>query len=252
MRDPDVTPSHSRGRDAAFPATRWTWIQQAGEGDAEARSALAKLCEVYWYPVYAYVRRVGRSPEDAEDLTQGFFSKLLEKEAFHHAKASKGRFRNFLLSALKHHLTDEHRKASAQKRGGGSAPVSIDQERAERRFQSEPRTAMTPEDAFERQWAETLLRQVFALLQENYASRGKASLYEALEPYVSWGEASVPQQEVADRLGMKVSTLRSEIFQLRRQYGHLLHQTIASTVDSPQAVDDELRHLRKIFARTND
>lgn len=244
--DPDpTTANHSVG---AFPRTRWTWIAQANSNEDSAL-ALSKLCEAYWYPVYGFVRRSGRSAQDAEDLTQGFFARMIEKGSLSQAEETRGRFRNYLLTALKHYLTDEHRKEVAEKRGGGQLPVSIDATQAERRYSTEPRTTMTPEDYFERQWAETLLQHVFESLREDYRARGKGTLYEALEPYVSWRESTTPQQEVADQLGIKVSTMRSEIFQLRRSYGDRLNQAIAATVETPAAIEDELKHLRVVFAK---
>ncbi|MFT4640954.1 MAG: RNA polymerase sigma factor (sigma-70 family) [Verrucomicrobiales bacterium] len=161
-----------------FPLTQWTLIQQMGSKEAAA-VALAGLCQSYWYPVYSYVRRNGRSAHDAEDLTQSFFARMIASDGLALARSDRGRFRNFLLTALKRFLTDEYRKKHSLKRGGEQSLISIDQEQAETPFRHEPSETNTSQDAFERQWAAALLDKVYQSLQTEYRNRGKEQVYKA-------------------------------------------------------------------------
>ena len=168
-----------------FPNTRWTLIEEVRGGGAGGERALAELCAIYWYPVYAYARRGGAAPPDAEDIAQGFFAHLLARGDLAGAEAARGRLLSFLLAALKHYIIDLHRKQSAQKRGGGATFIPIDAGDAEERYQEEPADLSDPEKLFERRWALALLDDAFARLEREYAASGKADLYHAIRPYLA-------------------------------------------------------------------
>ena len=236
-------------KSSEFPPTRWTWVQEvAGDEPEAAASALSHLCDEYWYPVYSFIRREGRSPEDAEDFTQGFFAALITSGGLGAARKSRGRFRSFLLASLKHYLVDEHRKTETQKRGGRVMIVSIDQNEAEERYHAEPvADGLDPESAFARQWAETLMASVHDVLRVEFAERGKEALFEAMEPFLPWNATSDGQGPVADALGMKLNTFRSHVFHLRRRYAETLREKISETVATEDEIDDEIRFLKNIF-----
>jgi len=209
-----------------------------------AREALEKLCRTYWYPIYACVRRKGRAPSDAQDLTQAFFARLLERKYFKLADPERGRFRAFLVTALDHFLVNEWRKASAEKRGAGQSVVSIDQHDAEGRYQAEPASPdLTPDRLFEKRWALALLDQVLAGLRAEYVADGRLDLFDRLKAFV-WGEKSaLSQAEVGARLGMNENAVAQAVHRLRKRYGELLRAEVANTVASESDVEDELRHL---------
>ena len=214
----------------------------AGRGPASrSREALATLCESYWYPVYAFVRRLGHSAADAEDLTQAFFARLLEKDFVGAADPERGRFRSFLLASVKHFLANERDRETALKRGGGAAVVSLDD--AERRYRREPSHGLTPERAFERRWALTLLERTLAALREEQERAGHAERFTRLKCFLT-GEGGAPSHaEVAAELGMTEGAVKVAVHRLRRRYRELLRAEIAETIADPSAVDDELREL---------
>ena len=221
----------------------------AGRSDTtRARDALAKLCQTYWYPLYAYVRRRGHSPEDAQDLTQEFFARLLEKNWVGDADQTKGRFRSFLLSALNHFLSDEWDKARAQKRGGGVPPVPLQFDTAETRYGVEPADNVTPERSFELRWALTLLEEVLNRLRGEYEQEGKAALFTALNPCLVGERTSQPYAELAKKLGTTEGAVKAAVHRLRQRYRALLRDEIAQTVAGPDEVDEELRHLFAVLA----
>jgi len=231
-------------REPAFVTTHWSVVLTAGRPDStRARDAQAKLCQTYWYPLYAYVRRRGHSPEDAQDLTQEFFARLLEKNWVGGADQRKGKFRSFLLSAMNHFLADEWDKARAQKRGGGRAPVPLQLDTAETRFGHEPVDGVTPEQSFERRWALTLLDAAVNRLRTEYEQEGRAELFTALNPCLVGDRASQPYAELASKLGVSEGTVKSAVHRLRQRYRQLLHDEIAHTVAGPGEVEEELRHL---------
>lgn len=216
----------------------------SGEEPETAAHALAELCRRYWQPVYHFVRRGGRSPEDAEDLTQGFFARMIEGDRLARARADRGRFRNYLLASLKHYLEDERRKGTAAKRGG-----EVQMEMLERPEEEESVDPHDPEFVFARQWAEALLVAVRDSLRKECAARGKEAFFDSLEPYLPWNASATPQGVVAEQLGMKLSTLRAEIFSMRRRYAQILRETIAETVSTAEEVDDEIRFLKGLFSQ---
>ena len=220
----------------------------AGRSDTtHAHDALAKLCQAYWHPLYAYVRRRGHSPEDAQDLTQSFFAHLLEHNAVATVNPEKGRFRSFLLASLNNFLSDEWDKARAQKRGAGKI-VSLDTESAETWLSQQPSQNLSPEKAFELRWAITLLEQVCQRLEEEHRQQGKAELFEALRATLAGPGNSAPYADLAPRLGMNEGAVKVAVHRLRQRYRALLRQTIAETVGSEAEVEEELRYLLRIVA----
>ena len=201
------------------------------------------MCQTYWHPLYAYVRRLGHSPPDAQDLTQEFFARLLEKNYLADADESRGRFRSFLLAALKHFLANEWDKASAQKRGGGQILIPIDFNAAETTCHFEPADETTAEKIFERRWALTLLDQVLRRLRAEFVRDGKEKLFEELKPTLTEASRSVRYAEIAARLGATEGAVKVAVHRLRQRYREVLRAEIADTVASPGEVEDELRSL---------
>ena len=241
------TQSDSTGRAAESPAfvtTHWSVVLTAGRSDtARASDALARLCQTYWHPLYAYVRRVGHAPHDAQDLTQEFFARLLEKNYLARADESRGRFRSFLLATLKHFLANEWDKARAQKRGGGQIPIPIDIGSAETSCGFEPVDDLTAEKIYERRWALTLLAQVLRRLREEYVRAGREKLFEQLKPTLTEASRTVRYAEMAGHLGLSEGAVKVAVHRLRQRYREVLRAEIADTVASPEEVEDELRNL---------
>lgn len=232
-----------------FPTTQWSLIVRAASDDAEDREkALAEICALYWPPVYAFIRSRGHSPHDAEDLTQGLFAELLERQDFAKADAAHGRLRSYLLTAACNHLNSDHRRVSRQKRGGGMVILSLDTADAEARcLITEPMDDLTPERVFERQWAITVMESVVEGLARRYAEKGQSELFNALKPFINTTESLPPQTELAQRLGMTDAALRVAIHRLRQRYGELLTQTVKSTLGHGESVEAELAHLIATF-----
>jgi RNA polymerase sigma-70 factor (ECF subfamily) len=227
----------------SFATTHWSIVLAAAhDSRPDAQAALATLCATYWYPLYAYVRRLGYKAEDAQDLTQGFFAALLEKQYVQAADRERGRFRSFLLASLNHFLTTEWRRRSARKRGGGRLPLSLNVRSGESRYSQEPSHDLTPEKAYERRWALLLLEQAVSKLREEYAASGKAALFERLAGFLS-GEKGVLYQQVAGDLSMSEGAIRVAVHRLRQRYRQVLRAEVAHTVAGPQHIDEELRHL---------
>jgi RNA polymerase sigma factor (sigma-70 family) len=216
---------------------------------SRAQEALSRLCEMYWYPLYAYVRRRGHPPEDAKDLTQEFFAQLLAHNWVARADRNKGRFRSFLLMAMSRFLANEWDKARAQKRGGQVRFVPLALDTAETRFGQEPADTATPEQAFEKQWALTLLEGVLQRLRAEYERDGKAALFESLKPCLIGQREGQPYAELAANLSMAVGAVRVAVCRLRERYRERLQEEIAHTVTSPAEVDAEVRHLFRVLAR---
>jgi len=226
-----------------FDATRWTTVREAGQvASPEADAARARLCQAYWYPLYFYVRRLGYKHEDAQDLTQEFFARLLEKNYLATAEPEKGKFRSFLLVLLKRFLAKEWARANRQKRGGGVELVPLDAERTEQRYIAEPADDLSPDKAFERRWAQVLLARVTDRLRAQCVAEGKGRLYRELEPFLH-GEGDEPYEAVARRLQIPKATFKVLVHRFRQRYGQLLREEIAPTVSSPEEVEDELRAL---------
>lgn len=232
------------GADCGFPTTHWSLVLSAGVGSQpNAQAALERLCRAYWYPLYANVRRQGRGVEEAQDLTQEFFARLLGKEYLRHADPVRGRFRTFLLTALKRFLVNDWEKGRAAKRGDGQPVISWDQRETETRFLAEPADRSTPENAFEKRWAVAMLEQVLGRLREEFTANGQAERFERLKVLL-WGEkGSPPYAGVAAELGLTEGALKVAVHRLRQRYRELLRAEVADTVARPEEVDDELRHL---------
>jgi RNA polymerase sigma factor (sigma-70 family) len=232
-----------------FATTHWSVVLAAGQRDTpQATAALDQLCRTYWYPIYAYVRRQGHSPEDAQDLTQDFFARLLAKGFPRGAAPERGKFRSFLLTSLRHFLVDQHRHADAAKRGGGQRTTSLDASQAEERFRLEPQHELTPEKLYEREWAMTLLDRAQSRLQEEYSAAGKADLYERLRGFPLTEKSDCSFQQAASELGMTVSALKSVVYRLRGRYRQLVREEVAHTVADPAELNEEARHLIAVIS----
>lgn len=243
-----MNPSESQepSRGDCFATTRWTLVLAAGrQSSADSDRALGELCRVYWYPLYAYVRRKGQTREDAEDLTQAFFQRFLEKNYLDGLAAERGRFRAFLLASLKHFLANEWDRARALKRGGGVANLSLDWEDADHRFQLEPADPANPETLFDREWALALLERVMERLSAECAGESRPQLFEATKGFLTGTGAESGYATVAIQLGMEEGALRVAVHRLRKRYRQLLRDEIAHTLSDPSAVEEELRSLRE-------
>ena len=235
--------------EAWFATTHWSVVLSARDkASPQSAEALEALCRAYWCPLYAYVRRQGHSPHDAEDLTQEFFSRLLHKDYLHAVAPEKGRFRTFLLVALKRFLADVQDRARAQKRGGGAVPLSIDAERAEQRYCVEPVDQMTPERIYERHWALTLLDRAMSRLGDEFVSAGKADEFEQLKGFLTAERGAIAHAEVAPKLGLSEGALRVAVHRLRRRFRELFREEIANTVASPGEIEEEVRHLMAVLS----
>ncbi len=242
MDHPEQTNDAGLAKAAAFEATHWTMVMQAGGPDSTISSAArAGFCRTYWYPVYCFIRRLGHSPEDAQDLTQDFFARILERNYLQAADREKGKFRSFLLLLLKRFMANEWRDANRQKRGGGIELQSIDAEQTECRYAAEPADNATPEKAFERQWAQALIEQVFERTRDEYVRAGKAEVYDQLQQFLSSDEETT-YPELAARLHMSENNLRVNIHRLRHRFREVLRAEVARTV-APAQVDQEVRDV---------
>jgi len=232
-----------------FATTHWSVVLKAGASDTtHARAALEKLCRTCWYPLYAYVRRRGHSPEDAQDLTQEFFARLLERRSLASADASAGRFRSFILKALDNFLINEWRKSRAEKRGGGRDILSLDLAVAEKRYDLEPADTSSPDKTFDKQWALALLREVLARLRAEYQDEDKLDIYTALQPTLMGARESQPYAELATRLGLNETAVKVAVHRFRKRYRELIRAEIAGTLAPGQSVDAEMRHLFAVLA----
>ncbi len=228
----------------SFDTTQWSVIVAAGQPQhADRQRALATLCERYWHPLYAYLRRRGHSGDRAQDLTQEFFCRLLEKNYLQDAQRERGRFRNFLLAAFKHFLANEWDRAHAQKRGGHAVMLSLDFSQAEDAPGFEPSHDMTPDKAFERTWALAVLEHTLVRLRGEYAAAGKDALFEALKPALTAEQPMIPLKELGERLGMSEGAVKVAVHRLRQRYRAALRQEIAQTVAEPADIDAEIRDL---------
>lgn len=241
-----MEPSRSNG---GFCTTQWSVVLAAGRSDAaEARVALETLCGAYWYPLYAYVRRQGSSPEDAQDLTQAFFAQLLEKRYLTAADPGKGRFRSFLIASLKHFLANARDRARAQKRGGGAFSISIDLPAAEARYGGQLADVDSPERIFERQWALSLLDQVMGRLRAELTAGVNAQRFDALKPTLTAEHDSLSHAEIGRRLGMSEGAVKVAVHRLRKRYRELLREEIMRTVSEAGEIEEEMRHLLQVLA----
>ena len=231
-----------------FPSTHWSVVLAAhGDNPARARDALEQLCTVYWYPLYAFLRRCGHQPADAEDLVQGFIEHLLERQFFRAADPDKGRFRSYLLASLNHFLADAAARAGSLKRGAGRLHISLDAVGAESRYALEPADPGDPEQLFERRWALTLLDTVLQRLEKEAAESGRASLFHKIKGVLQGDRGEVPYAELGRQLGMSEGAITMTVYRLRRRYRELVREEIAHTVSCPEEIDEEMRHLFQVL-----
>jgi RNA polymerase sigma factor (sigma-70 family) len=236
-------------KNPTFETTCWSLVMAAAGGSTpQADEALGSLCALYWYPLYAFIRRRGHDPDRAADLTQGFFARLLEKEFLRAVDPSRGRFRAFLLTSCKNFLANEYDHEMAQKRGGGRCPVSIDRQDAEGRYLAEPAHDLTPDRLFERRWALTLLDQSLDQLGLESRQAGKGMLYERLKFLLTGAEGGPSLAEVGKALGMTEAAVKKAAQRLRQRYREILRERIAGTIVDPGEVDDEIRTLFAILS----
>ncbi|MGB7161271.1 MAG: sigma-70 family RNA polymerase sigma factor [Tepidisphaeraceae bacterium] len=236
-------------RHRRFATTRWSLVTAASAGGDQARAALAELCELYWYPLYAFVRRQGVDADAASDLTQGFFARFIELESVRSARQDRGRFRSYLLGAVKHFLANERQHAKAQKRGGDKTILSFDPHDAETRYQREPAHDLTPEHIFERRWALLLIERTLDQLGNEMTARGKSKEFERLRPFLVADASGDSYRDAATELGLSEGAVKVLIHRLRRRFRDHLRGAIAETVASPADIDDEIRHLFTCLAR---
>ncbi len=244
----DANEDSAPARAEWFATTHWSVVLAASDSASpRAGEALEKLCHTYWYPLYAYVRRQGHSPEDAQDLTQEFFARFLEKKSYRQARPERGRFRSFLLTSLKHFLVNEWHRATARKRGGGHTPVPLDQILAERLYSRETARHLAPDKLYEHSWALALLEQVRTRLREEYSAQGRPGRFEIVEQFLPGDESGLSYVEAARQLGMAEGTLKSDVHRFKQRYRQVLRAEIAHTVARPEDVDEELRHLLAVL-----
>jgi len=223
-------------------------LAAGGPGSPSAVVALEELCRTYWYPLYAYVRHQGHSPADAEDLTQAFFAKFLEKNYLAALDSNRGRFRAFLLASLKHFLANEWDRSRRQKRGGGATLLSLDYQGADTRYHIDPPDHLSPDKLYDRAWATTLLERVITRLREENEAEGRAGQFDQLKGYLMVGTNNIPYAEAAAALGMSEGTVRVVVHRLRRRYRELLRQEIVQTLADPAQADEEMRALMGAFS----
>jgi RNA polymerase sigma factor (sigma-70 family) len=246
---PSTDPAAARARAASFAPTRWSLVLLAGRHDTErARAALGKLCATYWYPLYVYARRRGCGPPDAQDLTQAFFARLLERQSLAAADPARGRFRSFILTAMKNFLADEWEKSRSLRRGGGATTLSLDWAAAEHHYHLEPVDGDSPDKAFDRRWALALLDAALAAVEEEYRQDDAAELFAALRGTLVGERAAQPYAELGARLGLSESAIKVAVHRLRKRYRARLRAEIAQTVATVEEVDEELRHLFRSLA----
>lgn len=228
----------------AFATTHWSVVADAQGADSPAaRDALAQLCERYWYPLYAHLRHQNHSAEDAQDLVQGFFERLLRSRSLDRVGPDRGRFRSWLLASLRHHLADERDRARAFKRGGGAPTFSLDAEEAEARLRLEPVAPLGPEQLYDRRWAMTLLREALSALRDDYAAAGKSDLFEVLRQTLPGGSGDLDYLAMARSLATTEGAIKVAVHRLRQRYRAIVRNLVAQTLENPERIDEELGHL---------
>jgi RNA polymerase sigma-70 factor (ECF subfamily) len=244
MTEPRAPSEDTRSSSSRFYTTHWSLVLTAQDRYSPASAeAMERLCRTYWYPLYAYVRRQGHASHDAQDLTQEFFSRLLEKGYLDAAAAEKGRFRTFLLVTLQRFLANEWDRARALKRGGGCIHVPLNAAEAESRYRTEPVDSMTPERIFERRWAVTVLEQTLVRLRTEYERLQRLPEFERLKEFLTAERGTIPYGEVADALGTSTGTARAAVHRLRKRFRELFREQIAQTVSNADDLEDELRYV---------
>jgi RNA polymerase sigma factor (sigma-70 family) len=242
-----VSGNNCAGVPNAFVTTQWSVVLAAQERSPAAEAALEKLCRTYWWPLYGFVRRQGSSPEEAQDLTQGFFAMLLERRDFQSVRREKGRLRSYLLVSLKNFLAKAHRREMAVKRGEGQSLVPLDELLARERADLEPADNLSADKIYERRWALTLLEQVLARLEDEYRAAGNAPLFEQLKELLADEPDRPSQADIAAGLGMTENAVKQAFHRLRQRYRELLQEEIANTVAAPGDIEDELRHFISVL-----
>jgi RNA polymerase sigma-70 factor (ECF subfamily) len=227
----------------AFTTTHWSVVLEAQGESPAAQEALEKLCRTYWRPIFAFLRRQGLPPAEAEDITQGFFAQLLERRSLDAVRKEKGRLRSYLLGALKYFVADEQRRAMAIKRGKGQRLIPLDELRGDDRIGIEPADPMTAEMIYERRWALTVLERVLSRLKDEYLAADNSALFDSLKQLLPNEPGSPSQAEIAAHLGINENAVRQAFYRFRQRYQALLREEIANTVATPGDVEDELRHL---------
>jgi RNA polymerase sigma-70 factor (ECF subfamily) len=234
----------SEGR--SFNTTRWNVVSLAGDTPSpQSAVALEKLCLTYWPPLYAFIRRKGYVEEDARDLTQEFFARLLERNEFRFVDASKGKFRTFLLSALMHFLSNQRDRAQAAKRGGGQLIISLEEIKTEQWRHLEPASNLTPDKLFDQRWAMTVLDQALKSLSQEMADEGRAAQFDKLKPFLTDDAADGEYETIAAELGAKAKSVAVMVFRLRQRYRELVRAEVAQTLCNPMDLDEEMGHLRR-------
>jgi len=250
MSDPGSSSSEDGGRAGLFLTTHWSLVLTVGQADpARAMEALDQLCQAYWYPLYAYLRRRGYAEADAQDLTQGFFTVLIKRRALEKVVPGRAKFRTFLLCALRNYLLDEHDRVHAQKRGGGQPVISLDAQQAEQRYRVEVPDTETPESLFERTWATTLIDQAVNRLEREFVAEGKEIQFAHLRGFIVDGVRTRHYAEVAQHLGMSEEAVKKAVQRLRDRFRATIREEIAKTVTTRTEVDEELRHLIAALSR---
>jgi RNA polymerase sigma factor (sigma-70 family) len=240
----EAEPAQPTQTSRLFTTTHWSVVLRAGAADSSnAAQALDQLCRVYWYPLYAFVRRKGHSAHDAQDLTQAFFARLLGKNYVAQADRERGRFRTYLLAALTHFLADEWDKTRRLKRGGGREIISFDAASAEERYRLEPIDQLDAAKLYERRWVTTLFEQVLARLEEEFRDSDKSELFEALKTALVADDSALSYAELGSRLGLSEDAVKQAVRRMRRRYRELFREEIAQTVDGASELEDELKHL---------
>jgi RNA polymerase sigma-70 factor (ECF subfamily) len=236
-----------------FATTHWSVLLAVKQGDTpEAAAALENLCRTYWPPLYAYIRREGHNATEAQDLTQEFFGRLLAREYLQRVEQQEGKFRSFLLAYLKHFLAEQRRKAGAQKRGGGQVFVPLEPASGDEGYLLEPVDELTPDQVFERRWAQATFQSTLNRLREEYAVRGQTALFERLQNYQPRQPGGPSYADIGREFGMTEAAVKSIVQRMRHRHSELLREEIAHTVRRPEEIDDELRHFRVVLGKARD
>jgi RNA polymerase sigma-70 factor (ECF subfamily) len=236
--------------DERFTETAWSIVLAAGAATpARAKEGMAQLCSIYWRPIYAYLRRTGYAREEAEDLTQSFFQHLLENDTLRRASREKGRFRSFLLGALKVCLSDEQARRRTLKRGGGAQFISTDELEAEELHHLRAFHEAAPDEILDARWASVILERALTKVRQEFSAEGKTETFEALSLFLGGEKAGISYEQAARTIGVSLGAIKTHIHRLRRQFAAAVRHEIMQTVSAPHEVDDELRHFRDVFAR---
>jgi RNA polymerase sigma factor (sigma-70 family) len=255
MARPELEESNpaQEGQRRWFTTTHWSVVLTAREGDAaDAAVALEKLCRTYWPPLYAYIRREGYNATDAEDLTQQFFVRLIERDFLQHLRHQRGKFRSFLLTFLKHFLLDERARAAAQKRGGGRALLSFDETDEHGRYLREPVDNLSPDQVFERRWAQRVFQVALNRLRDEYHQSGRGVFFDLMKDFQPREPGAPSYVEIGERFGMTEAAVKSAVQRLRQRQRDILREEIAHTVTKPEELEEEIQYLSEVLARARD